>query len=87
MLQTYNNHENITCIKIRKLQMMSCDSGEINDGRFADCLLALKIRAMRLVFVNKAAYTTVKQNPAPNLWLVLKDQMEKKQKNKELNVM
>lgn len=56
--------------------MMSCDSGEINDGRFADCLLALKIRAMRLVFVNKAAYTTVKQNPAPNLWLVLKDQME-----------
>lgn len=46
---------------------MSCDSGEINDGRFADCLLALKIRAMRLVFVNNAAYTTVKQNPAPNL--------------------
>ena len=50
--------------------MMSCDSGDINDGRFADCLLALKILAMRFVFVNNAAYTTVKQNPAPNLCML-----------------
>ena len=39
----------------------------MNDGRLADCLLALKILAMRFVFVKSAAYTTVKQKPAPNL--------------------
>lgn len=47
--------------------MISCDCGEMNEGRFADCLLALKMRAMRFVFVKSAAYTTVKQKPAPNL--------------------
>lgn len=40
----------------------------MNDGRFADCFPCLKIRAMRFVFVSKAPYTTVKQNPAQNLW-------------------
>lgn len=35
--------------------MMSCDSGEMNEGRFADCLLALKIRAIRFVLVRRAA--------------------------------
>lgn len=47
--------------------MISWDCGEMKEGRFADCLLALKMRAMRFVFVSSAAYTTVKQKPAPNL--------------------
>lgn len=47
--------------------MTSCDRGLINDGRLADCLPCLKIRDIRLVFVSSAAYTTVKQKPAPNL--------------------
>lgn len=52
---------------MKPLQMMSCDRGLIKLGRFAECFPALKIREMRLVFVSNAAYTTVKQNPAPNL--------------------
>lgn len=36
-------------------------------GRLAECLPALKIREIRLVLVRRAAYTTVKQKPAPNL--------------------
>lgn len=47
--------------------MKSCDLGEMSEGRRAECLLASKMRAMRLVFVSSAAYTTVKQNPVPNL--------------------
>lgn len=47
--------------------MSSCDLGEMSEGRRAECLLAAKIRAMRLVFVSSAAYTTVKQNPVPKL--------------------
>jgi hypothetical protein len=39
----------------------------MNDGRLADCLLALNILDIRLVFVSRAAYTTVKQKPAQNL--------------------
>jgi hypothetical protein len=39
----------------------------MKDGLLAEDLLALKILAMRFVFVKRAAYTTVKQNPAPNL--------------------
>jgi hypothetical protein len=45
----------LTCIDIRKLQMMSCDLGEMNDGRLAVCLPALKILAIRFVFVSRAA--------------------------------
>lgn len=48
-------------------QISSCDLGEMNSGRRAECLLAAKMRAMRLVFVRSDAYTTVKQNPVPNL--------------------
>ena len=47
-------------------QITSCDLGEINDGLRADCFPALKILAIRLVFVSRAAYTRVKQNPVPN---------------------
>lgn len=49
--------------------MTSWDRGEMKDGRLAVRLLALKILEMRLVLVRRAAYTTVKQNPAPNLKL------------------
>lgn len=45
----------LTCIDIKKLHMMSCDFGEINDGLFAVCLPALNILAIRFVFVSKAA--------------------------------
>lgn len=36
-------------------------------GLLAVLLPALKILAMRFVLVSSAAYTTVKQKPAPNL--------------------
>jgi hypothetical protein len=48
-------------------QMMSCDLGEIKLGLLAVCLPALKIREIRFVLVSSAAYTTVKEKPAPNL--------------------
>lgn len=48
--------------------MTSCERGLMNDGRLADCFPCLKIRAIRFVFVSKAPYTTVKQNPAQNLY-------------------
>lgn len=47
--------------------MIIWDLGEMNEGLLAVRLPALKIREMRLVLVRRAAYTTVKQNPAPNL--------------------
>lgn len=47
--------------------MISCDLGVIKEGLLAVRLPALNIREIRLVFVRSAAYTTVKQNPAPNL--------------------
>lgn len=53
--------------------MISCDLGDMKDGLFALFLLALNIRAILLVLVSRAAYTTVKQNPAANL----KDEMSK----------
>lgn len=43
----------------------------MKDGLFA--LPALKILEIRLVFVNKAAYTTVKQKPAANLSIETKN--------------
>lgn len=49
------------------LQMNSCERGDMKLGLLAVLLPALKILAMRFVLVNNAAYTTVKQNPAPNL--------------------
>lgn len=39
----------------------------MNLARLPDEFGALNILDIRLVFVNKAAYTTVKQNPALNL--------------------
>lgn len=48
-------------------QMASWELGEMRMGRLAECLLALKMREIRLVFVSRAAYTTVKQKPVPNL--------------------
>lgn len=57
----------LTCTPTNPAQMMSCERGEMKLGRFADRLPALKMREMRFVFVNSAAYTTVKQKPAPNL--------------------
>lgn len=53
------------CTDTNPEQIISCDRGDIKDGLFA--LPALKILEIRLVFVNKAAYTTVKQKPAANL--------------------
>jgi hypothetical protein len=47
--------------------MNSCERGDMKLGLLAVLLPALKILAMRFVLVNNAAYTTVKQNPAPNL--------------------
>jgi len=49
------------------VQMTSCDLGDIKLGRLTVRRPALNMRDMRLVFVNNAAYTTVKQNPTPNL--------------------
>jgi len=48
-------------------QMTSCDFGDIKLGRLTVRRPALNMREMRFVFVNNAAYTTVKQNPTPNL--------------------
>lgn len=45
----------LTCIKIRNEQITNCDLGLMKEGRFADCLPALNIRAMRLVLVSRAA--------------------------------
>lgn len=45
----------LTCMKIRNEQITNCDLGLMKEGRFADCLPALKIRAMRLVLVSRAA--------------------------------
>lgn len=56
-----------TCMLTRQLQMISCDFGEIKLSCFTVLLLALNILDIRLVFVKRAAYTTVKQNPVPNL--------------------
>lgn len=42
-------------MKIKNPQMMSWDRGDIKDGLLAVRLLALKIRAMRLVLVSNAA--------------------------------
>lgn len=47
--------------------MNNCERGDMKLGLLAVLLPALKILAMRFVLVNSAAYTTVKQNPAPNL--------------------
>lgn len=47
--------------------MTNCDFGDIKFGRLTVRRPALNIRDMRLVFVKSAAYTTVKQNPTPNL--------------------
>lgn len=52
---------------VKPLHITNWDRGLINDGRLADCLPCLKILEILLVFVSKAAYTTVKQKPAPNL--------------------
>lgn len=51
----------------RAAHIASCELGEMRIGRLAECLLALKILDIRLVLVRRAAYTTVKQNPVPNL--------------------
>lgn len=58
---------NVTCIDTKTKQMNSCDFGDMSDGLRAECLLASKIRAILLVLVSRAAYTTVKQNPVPKL--------------------
>jgi len=47
--------------------MNNCDRGDMKLGLLAVLLPALKILAIRFVLVNNAAYTTVKQKPAPNL--------------------
>lgn len=56
-----------TWTDVKPRQMTICERGLMNDGRLADCLPCLKIRDIRFVFVRRAAYTTVKQKPAPNL--------------------
>lgn len=52
---------------MRPLQMISWDLGEMKPGLFEVRFPALKILDILFVLVNKAAYTTVKLNPAPNL--------------------
>jgi len=47
--------------------MNNCDRSDMKLGLLAVLLPALKILAIRFVLVNSAAYTTVKQKPAPNL--------------------
>lgn len=49
------------------VQMTNWDLGDMKFGRFTVRRPALNMRDMRFVFVNSAAYTTVKQNPTPNL--------------------
>lgn len=49
------------------VQMTNCDFGDMKLGRLTVRRPALNMRDMRFVFVNSAAYTTVKQNPTPNL--------------------
>lgn len=56
-----------TCMLTSPLQMISCDFGEIKLSCLTVLLLALNILEIRFVLVNKAAYTTVKQNPVPKL--------------------
>jgi hypothetical protein len=57
----------VTWTNTRPLQMNNCDRGDMKLGLLAVLLPALKILAIRFVLVNSAAYTTVKQKPAPNL--------------------
>lgn len=52
---------------MRPLQMINWDLGEMKLGLFEVRFPALKILEILFVLVNKAAYTTVKLNPAPNL--------------------
>lgn len=44
-----------TCTVKNNKQIISCDLGLISDGRFADFFPALKILAIRFVFVSRAA--------------------------------
>lgn len=57
----------LTCIDTSPAHMHNCELGDMSIGRLAECLLALKMREIRFVFVSSAAYTTVKQKPVPNL--------------------
>lgn len=57
----------LTCIDMSPVHMTNCDFGDMKLGRLTVLRPALNIRDMRFVFVNSAAYTTVKQNPTPNL--------------------
>lgn len=56
-----------TCMAMSPVQMTSCDFGDMKFGRLTVRRPALNMRDMRFVFVNSAAYTTVKQKPTPNL--------------------
>ena len=47
--------EKLTCNDTKAEQMINCERGLMNDGLFADCLPALKILAIRFVFVSNAA--------------------------------
>lgn len=49
------------------MHISNWDLGDMKFGLFVVRLPALKMREMRLVLVSSAEYTTVKQNPAPNL--------------------
>lgn len=56
-----------TCTEMSSAQMASCERGEMSGGRRAERRGAEKMRAMRLVLVRSAAYTTVKHSALPNL--------------------
>lgn len=62
-----SDKEPLTCIDMSPVQMTNCDLGDMKLGRLTVRRPALNMRDMRFVFVNSAAYTTVKQNPTPNL--------------------
>lgn len=55
-----------TWIETSMEHITSCERGDINDGRLADFFPASKMRAILLVFVSKAAYTTVNTKPVMN---------------------
>lgn len=67
----------LTWIDVKAAQITSCDRGLMKDGLLADCFPCLNIRAMRLVLVSNAPYTTVKQKPAQNLYAIPFDMYNK----------
>lgn len=56
-------HKLLTCIDTSIMQTMSCDFGDMKDGRRAERRAESKMRDIRFVFVSNAPYMTEKPNP------------------------